>query len=73
MALQIVISIDSEVKERFSKLVRAEGKTASQTLRELIENFLPFLGEGYLIEIVGREGSSPINIIINSTGQSANG
>ncbi len=40
MATQIVIRIDSEVKERFSKLARMEGKTPGQALRELIENYI---------------------------------
>jgi len=40
MATQIVIRIDPEVKERFSKLARIEGKTTSQMVRELIENYI---------------------------------
>jgi predicted DNA-binding protein len=40
MATQITIRIATEVKDRFSKLVRAEGKTPGQALRELIENYV---------------------------------
>ena len=40
MATQIVIRIDSEVKERFSKLTRMEGKTPGQMVRELIEDYI---------------------------------
>ena len=40
MATQIVIRIDSEVKERFSKLARMERKTPGQMVRELIEDYI---------------------------------
>lgn len=40
MAPQMTIRIDPEIKDSFSKLVRAEGKTASQALRELIEDYI---------------------------------
>jgi predicted DNA-binding protein len=40
MSPQITIRIDPEIKKRFSKLVRAEGKTPGQALRELIENYV---------------------------------
>jgi len=36
----MTIRIDPEIKKRFSKLVRAEGKTASQALSELIEDYI---------------------------------
>ena len=38
MSPQMTIRIDPEIKKRFSKLVRAEGKTPGQALMELIEN-----------------------------------
>ena len=34
------IRIDSEMKNRLSKLARVEGKTTSQMVRELIENYI---------------------------------
>ncbi len=40
MTTQMIVRIDSEVKERFSKLVRVEGKTSSQMVRELIEDYI---------------------------------
>jgi predicted DNA-binding protein len=40
MATQIIIRIASEVKGRFSKLSRLEGKTPSQMVRELIEDYI---------------------------------
>ena len=40
MLPQLTIRIDPEIKKRFSKLVRAEGKTPGQVLRQLIENYI---------------------------------
>ena len=40
MTTQMVVRIDFEVKERFNKLVRVEGKTSSQMVRELIEDYI---------------------------------
>jgi predicted DNA-binding protein len=40
MSPQMTIRIDPEIKKRSSKLVRAEGKTPGQALRELIENYI---------------------------------
>lgn len=40
MSTQMIIRIPSEVKERLSKLARVEGKTTSQMVRELIEEYI---------------------------------
>jgi predicted DNA-binding protein len=40
MATQMIIRIDPEVKDRFNKLARVEGKTSSQMVRELIEDYI---------------------------------
>jgi predicted DNA-binding protein len=40
MATQMIIRIDPEIKDRFNKLVRVEGKTTSQMVRELIEDYI---------------------------------
>lgn len=40
MTTQMIVRIDSAVKERFSKLARVEGKTSSQMVRELIEDYI---------------------------------
>jgi len=40
MAPQMTVRMDPEIKKRFSKLVRAEGKTPGHALRELIENYI---------------------------------
>jgi len=40
MAKQMVIRIDDKIKERFQRVSRMEGKSASEKLRELIENYV---------------------------------
>ncbi|KAF0221925.1 MAG: hypothetical protein FD174_256 [Geobacteraceae bacterium] len=40
MTKQMVIRIDDETKERFQRVSRMEGKTASEKMRELIENYV---------------------------------
>ena len=40
MTSQIIIRIDSEVKDKFYRLARLEGKRTSQLLRELIEDYI---------------------------------
>jgi len=40
MTTQMIIRIDPDVKERFNKLARVEGKTSSQMVRELIEDYI---------------------------------
>ena len=39
MTTQMIIRIDPEVKGKLSKLARMEGKTTSQVVRELIEDY----------------------------------
>ena len=40
MTTQMISRIDSELKNRLSKLARVEGKTTSQMVRELIEDYI---------------------------------
>ena len=40
MTTQMIIRMDSEMKSKITKLARNEGKTASQIVRELIENYI---------------------------------
>jgi predicted DNA-binding protein len=40
MTTQMIVRIDPGIKERFNKLVRMEGKTSSQMVRELIEDYI---------------------------------
>lgn len=39
MSTQMIIRIDEEIKNKFSKLVRMEGKTVSEKIRELISEY----------------------------------
>ncbi len=39
MTTQMIIRIDPKVKVKLSRLARMEGKTTSQMVRELIENY----------------------------------
>jgi len=40
MGTQMIIRINPEVKNRLNKLARVEGKTTSQMVRELIEDYI---------------------------------
>ena len=40
MTTQIIIRIDSETKTRLNRLARVEGKTTSQMVRDLIEDYI---------------------------------
>jgi predicted transcriptional regulator len=40
MEKQMIIRIDMELKDRLSRLARAEGKTSSQIVRELIRDYV---------------------------------
>ena len=40
MTTQMIIRIDSGMKNRLNKLARVEGKTTSQMVRDLIEDYI---------------------------------
>jgi len=40
MTTQMIIRIDSDMKNRLNRLARVEGKTTSQMVRELIEDYI---------------------------------
>lgn len=40
MEKQMIVRIDSELKDRLSRLARNEGKTTSQMVRELIRDYV---------------------------------
>ena len=50
MATQMIIRIAPEVKDRFSKLARMKGKTLSQVVRELIEDYVKEQNVGTYID-----------------------
>ena len=55
MTTQMIIRIDSEMKKRLNKLARVEGKTTSQMVRKLIEDYIreKDIG-GYIDNLWGR-------------------
>jgi hypothetical protein len=57
MTTQMIIRIDPEVKVKLSKLARMEGKTTSQMVRELIEDYTKERDIGtYIDDLWGRIG-----------------
>ena len=40
MEKQLIIRIDKELKDKFSKIARIEGKSASEKLREMINSYV---------------------------------
>ncbi len=40
MATQMIIRIDDTIKTKFAKLTKAEGKTTSHVVRELIQGYV---------------------------------
>ena len=40
MSTQMIISIEPELKDKVSRFARAEGKTTSDVVRELIEEYI---------------------------------
>lgn len=57
MTTQMIIRIDPEIKSRFNKLARVEGKTSSQMVRELIEGYIKERDIGiYIDDLWGRIG-----------------
>jgi hypothetical protein len=57
MRTQMIIRIDPEVKVKLSRLARMEGKTTSQMVRELIEDYTKERDIGiYIDDLWGRIG-----------------
>jgi predicted DNA-binding protein len=50
MGSQIIVKIDEEKKEKFSRLVRMEGKSASGKMREMIEDYIEKNDISYVID-----------------------
>jgi predicted DNA-binding protein len=58
MPNQMLIRIDDEVKARFEKMARSEGKSMSLKLRELIEEYVSDHDiSSYIDDLWGRIGS----------------
>jgi len=50
MGSQMIIRIDEEKKEKFYRLVRMEGKTASEKIREMVEDYIAKTDVSYIID-----------------------
>lgn len=58
MANQMLIRIEETLKDRFEKIVRNEGKSMSQKVRELIEGYVNDHDIGsYIDDLWGRIGA----------------
>ena len=58
MDKQMIVRIDTELKERLSRLARNEGKTTSQMVRELIRDYVKNRDIGaYIDGLWGRIGA----------------
>lgn len=40
MSTQLIVRVEAELKEQVSRLARAEGKTASEVVRELLTQYV---------------------------------
>jgi predicted DNA-binding protein len=57
MTTQLIIRIDAEMKTKLSKLAQADGKNASQVIRELIDNYVQERDIGaYIDDLWNRTG-----------------
>ena len=58
MSKQMIIRLDSETKAKLDKLAKAEGKTVSQVIRELIQNYIQERDmEGYIDDLWSKIGN----------------
>lgn len=58
MSKQMIIRLDSEIKAKLYKLAKAEGKTVSQVIRELIQNYIQERDmEGYIDDLWSKIGN----------------
>jgi predicted DNA-binding protein len=58
MSKQMIIRLSLETKAKLSKLAKAEGKTVSLVIRELIQNYIQERDiEGYINDLWARTGN----------------
>jgi predicted DNA-binding protein len=57
MSKQMIIRLSPETKEKLSRLAKAEGKTVSQVIRELIQDYIRERDiEGYIDDLWSKTG-----------------
>ena len=58
MSNQMIIRLDSETKAKLNRLAKTEGKTVSQVIRELIQNYIQERDmEGYIDDLWSKIGN----------------
>ena len=58
MSVQMLIRVDPEFKERLTKMARREGKSNSQMIREIVDNYIKERDiETYIDDLWGRIGT----------------
>lgn len=59
MDTQLIVRLEEELKSKITKLAKAEGKTTSQVVRELVRNYVQERDmEGYVDDLWARIGKS---------------
>lgn len=59
MSTQMIIRIDDTIKAKFAKLAKAEGKTTSHVVRELIQDYVQDRDMGgYIDDLWNRIGAN---------------
>ncbi|MBN2501674.1 MAG: CopG family transcriptional regulator [Anaerolineales bacterium] len=62
MSTQMIIRIDDELKNKFDRLARQEGKSVSQVVRELVEQYVTSRDmSAHIDELWDRIGTSLIS------------
>lgn len=57
MSTQVIIRLDTETKNKLTKLAKSEGKNSSQVIRELIQNYIQEHDmAGYIDDLWSRTG-----------------
>jgi len=57
MDTQLIVRLEEELKSKITKLAKAEGKTTSQVVRELVRNYVQERDmEGYVDDLWARVG-----------------
>jgi len=58
MSTQMIIRVDDEIKIKFAKIAKAEGKSISVVIRELIEDYIQERDiEAYIDDLWSRVGN----------------
>jgi predicted DNA-binding protein len=57
MSTQLIVRLDEDLKSKITKLAKAEGKTTSEVVRDLVRNYVQERDiEGYIDDLWARIG-----------------